>query len=127
MRYAVAPEALDAAVPNLILLPLVESAIANGISIRSGRGAIEIRAWPDSGELRLEVREAATLPAEPAELPAEAPIDDSFVRKTRLRLELLYPGRHLIGVSARSESGHEVSITLPLEEAAPPSAAGAGA
>ncbi len=127
VRYAVAPEVLNAAVPNLILLPLAESAIANGISIRSGRAAIEIRAWPENGELRLEVRESATLPAEPAELPAETPIDDSFVRKTRLRLELLYPGRHLIGVSARSESGHEVSITLPLEEAAAPSAAGAGA
>ena len=36
--------------PNLILLPLAESAIANGISVRSGRAAIEIRAWSENGE-----------------------------------------------------------------------------
>jgi len=127
VRYAITPEVLNAAVPNLILLPLAESAIANGVTVRSGRAAIEIRAWAENDELRLEVREAATPSAEPAELPPETPIDDSFVRKTKLRLELLYPGRHLIGVSERSEYGHEVSITLPLEEAAVGSAAGASA
>ena len=116
VRYAIAPGVLNAAVPNLILLPLAESAIANGISMRSGRAAIEIRAWPENGELRLEVREAATDAAAGVWLQ-ETPIDHSFVTKTRLRLELLYPGRHLIGVSERRQDGHEVSVTLPLEEA----------
>jgi two-component system LytT family sensor kinase len=118
VRYAIAPEVLNAAVPNLILLPLAESAITNGISVRSGRAAIEIRAWRETGELRLEVREAALTPdASPGGRGVSAgPLDHSFVKKTKLRLELLYPGRHLIGVSERREDGHEVSITLPLEE-----------
>ncbi|MET0619228.1 MAG: histidine kinase [Thermoanaerobaculia bacterium] len=117
VRYAIAPEVLNAAVPNLILLPLAESAIANGISVRSGRAAIEIRAWSENGELRLDVRETAIEEATPPKLFGAPPVDQSFVTKTRLRLELLYPGRHLIGMSERREDGHEVSITLPLEEA----------
>ncbi len=130
VRYAVAPDALNCAVPNLILLPLAESAIANGISLRSGRAAIEIRAWVESGELHLEVHEAAV---DAGRLPEARPaaIDHSFVEKTRLRLELLYPGRHLVGVRDKVELGHEVSVTLPLEEAgtatSPRTAAGAGA
>ena len=119
VRYAIAPEVFNAAVPNLILLPLAESAITNGISLRSGRAAIEIRAGRDNGELRIEVREAAL--ASPAPSPSaglgEGPVDHSFVEKTKLRLELLYPGRHLIGVSERRVDGHEVFLTLPLEEA----------
>ena len=91
VRFAIAPEALDAAVPNLILLPLAESAIANGISVRPGRASIEIRAWPDDTGLHLEVHESAL---DTEEAPAAVPIDDSFVRKTKLRLELLYPGAH---------------------------------
>ncbi len=116
VRYAIAPEVLNAAVPNLILLPLAESAIINGISLRSGRAAIEIRAWSENGELRLEVREEALTPDPSPAGRGEDEVDDSFVTKTRLRLELLYPGRHLIGVSERREDGHEVSVTLPLEE-----------
>ena len=129
VRYAIAPEALNAAVPNLVLLPLAESAITNGISVRSGRAAIEIRAWRENGELRLEVRETATdvLPSpggRGAGGEGENAFDHSFVEKTKLRLELLYPGRHLIGVSERRADGHEVSLTLPLEEAAPRTGAG---
>ena len=121
VRFAIAPEALDAAVPNLILLPLAESAIANGISVRPGRASIEIRAWPDDTGLHLEVHESAL---DTEEAPAAVPIDDSFVRKTKLRLELLYPGAHRLAISDRLEKGHEVSITLPLEQATPARPAG---
>jgi len=86
-----------------------------------GRAAIEIRAWPEDGRLRLEVHESA---ADLEEVPAAIPIDDSFVRKTKMRLELLYPDRHRIAITDRLEKGHEVAITLPLEEASEPRAAG---
>ncbi len=114
VRFAIAPEVLDAAVPNLILLPLTESAIANGISVRPGRAAIEIRAWPDDAGLHLEVHESAL---DAAEATAAVALDESFVRKTKLRLELLYPGTHRIAVSDRLDQGHDVSITLPREPA----------
>jgi two-component system, LytTR family, sensor kinase len=113
VHFAISPDVFDAAVPNLILLPLVESAIANGVSVRPGRASIEIRAWPEEGMLRLEVHDAAA----DAEVPASVPLDDSFVRKTKMRLELLYPERHRVSISDRLEKGHEVSLRLPLETA----------
>ena len=119
VHFAISPEVFDAAVPNLILLPLVESAIANGVSVRPGRASIEIRAWPEEGMLRLEVHEAAL---DSEEVPATVSLDDSFVRKTKMRLELLYPERHRVSISDRLEKGHEVSLRLPLEAATPATA-----
>ena len=125
VEYAIDPLALDAAVPNLILLPLIESAIANGVSVRPGRARVSIRARAGQDTLLLEVGEGA---AEPAEMFApSAPIDDSFVRKTKLRLELLYPERHEVGISDRLDKGHDVRITLPLSEIAGERAFAAGA
>jgi two-component system LytT family sensor kinase len=113
VRFSVAPGALDAAVPNLILLPLAESAIANGVAARPGRARVEIRARVEGDSLQIDVVEAAV---EPPSSP-EPPIDDSLVRRTRTRLELLYPGRHEIRVlsAAGREAGHCVSLTLPLD------------
>ncbi len=112
--FAIEPEALDAAVPNLILLPLCESAIANGASVRPGGARVAIRARLEDATVRIEVHESA---ADTAEVPAAVPIDDSFVRKTKMRLELLYPGRHGIAISDMLEKGHEVSVTLPYSPA----------
>ncbi|HEY3202974.1 MAG TPA: histidine kinase [Thermoanaerobaculia bacterium] len=114
VEFAIAPEVLDAAVPNLILVPLIESAIANGISVRPGRSRIEIRAWPETDRLRVEVQES---PADPIGMTAYVSIDDSFVRKAKRRLELLFPDRHGITLSDKLEKGHEVSLTLPLSRA----------
>jgi two-component system LytT family sensor kinase len=108
--FEIAPEALDAAVPNLVLLPLCESAIANGVSVRPGRARVEIRARLAGDSVRIQVHEAA---GDPDEAPSAVPIDDSFVRKTKLRLELLYPQRHGITISDKLEKGHEVTLTLP--------------
>lgn len=111
VSFAIDPGALEAAVPNLILLPLIESAIANGVSVRPGRARITIQAWPDADELRVAVHESAADAAEPS-VPVD--LDDSFVRKTKLRLELLYPGQHLVAMSDKLEKGHELQLTIPL-------------
>jgi hypothetical protein len=110
VAFAIEPDALDAAVPNLVLLPLCEGAIANGASRRPGRARVEIRARRDGLDLCLEVDEA---PVPDASAAAAAPIDDEFVRKTRMRLDLLYPGAHSVDVSDRLGRGHRVSITIP--------------
>jgi hypothetical protein len=110
VTYAIEPGALGAAVPNLVLLPLIESAIANGVSVRPGRAHITIQAWPDADELRIAVHES---PADAME-PIAVDLDDSFVLKTKLRLELLYPGQHLVALSDKLEKGHELQLTIPL-------------
>ena len=115
VTFAVEPDALDAAVPNLVLLPLCEGAIANGASVRPGGARVEIRARLEEGAVHIAVEEA---PSAPAEAPSAGSLDDSFVRKTRLRLELLYPGRHGIEITDRLEKGHAVSLWLPYSPVA---------
>jgi sensor histidine kinase YesM len=54
----VAPEALDALVPNLLLQPLVENAVQHGVSrLETGTGRIVLRAWRDGERLVLHVRD----------------------------------------------------------------------
>jgi len=110
VAFAIEPDALDAAVPNLILLPLCESAIANGASNRPGRARVEIRARRDGVDLRLEVDEA---PVPDACVTSAAPIDDAFVQTIRMRLAPLYPGPHSVDVSHRLGRSHPLSVTLP--------------
>src|SRR5262249_26112457 len=117
VTYDVDPGALGAAVPNLVLLPLIESAIANGVSVRAGRAHITIQAWPDADELRIAVHES---PADAFLPPVPVDLDDSFVRKTKMRLELLYPGQHLVALSDKLEKGHELQLTIPLSLAPAP-------
>ncbi len=115
--FAVEPEALEAAVPNLVLLPLVESAIANGVAARAGGGRVEVRARVEPGGLRLDVRETA---ADPSQAPGRIGLDDSFVCQTKMRLELLYPGRHSVALTEELGAGHTISLTLPLSPALGP-------
>jgi two-component system LytT family sensor kinase len=57
VRVDVAPELMDARVPNLILQPLVENAIRHGISRSSAAGLVEIAARRRGGALLLSVRD----------------------------------------------------------------------
>lgn len=55
VRMEIAPETLDALVPNLILQPLVENAIRHGISLNDSAGVIVINAYCDDHMLRISV------------------------------------------------------------------------
>jgi signal transduction histidine kinase len=57
VRYDIAPEALDALVPTLLLQPLVENAIKHGVARKSGAGHIDITARRDHDKLWIEVRD----------------------------------------------------------------------
>src|SRR5207245_153138 len=57
VRMDIAPETLDALVPNLLLQPLVENAIRHGIEPRAKPGRIDLRSRCESGQLKLAVRD----------------------------------------------------------------------
>jgi LytS/YehU family sensor histidine kinase len=57
VRMEIAPEALDALVPNLIMQPLVENAIRHGIAPRATPGKIEITAMLADGQLHFHIRD----------------------------------------------------------------------
>lgn len=55
VEYKIAPETLDALVPNLILQPLAENSIQHGLSPLEDGGRIEISSFRSNGHLELQV------------------------------------------------------------------------
>ncbi len=92
----VAPDTLDCAVPSLILQPIVENAIAHGISQRVGADCIEIEVRREGDSLCIDVRnrnstlETGTPGAGPASEFASTSGHGIGLSNTALRLGELY-------------------------------------
>lgn len=116
-RIYVDPDALDCAVPSLILQPIVENAIRHGIGQRVGGDCVEIEGRRDGDALRIEVRNGnSTLENDAA--PAGHGIGLS---NTRLRLKELYGDAADIRLDMIWPQGVACRIRLPfraLEEEA---------
>lgn len=96
------PAAREALVPNLLLLPLVETAIQHGVARRPGPGRLVVSATSDR-ELHVAVRWEGVPPASQ---------DGDVLGTTRERLGRIYPGRHRLEAGA---SVPEVRLVLPLD------------
>jgi two-component sensor histidine kinase len=105
------PTVLDAAVPNLILQPLVENAFKHGIEARLGPGAITVSAKRDGERLRLEVSDSGR--GSPAGSPPRL-IEGVGLSNTRARLRGLYGDRATVVFGPRPEGGFQVVMQLPL-------------
>ncbi|KRF02082.1 histidine kinase [Frateuria sp. Soil773] len=120
VRVGAAVEALDCAVPSLILQPLVENAIQHGIGRHAGPDRVEIDCYRDGDSLCLEVRNRNSV------VDAAMPFARGIgLSNTRLRLDELYGGAARIGLDARWPRGAVCRVRLPLrtiEEAAPAAA-----
>jgi LytS/YehU family sensor histidine kinase len=133
VRLDMAPEVLDAAVPSLVLQPLVENAIRHGIAPRASGGRVEVRAERAGARLRLEVLDdgAGTRGGGAAGAGASAgPSTGVGLANTRARLEQLYGARQRFAAQDRESGGFAVTIELPfraVEEPRSPDAAAAGA
>jgi signal transduction histidine kinase len=116
----VAPEALEARVPSLLLQPLVENAIRHGTGPRAGRGRIEVvgrrRGAPGAPDasLELEVRDDGR------GLPdgGHALREGVGLRNTRERLARLYGDAHDFALRNRVAGGVIVAVTVPFRAAA---------
>ena len=107
-------ELRDAAIPNLILQPLVENAIKHGIAKRKEGGCVRITASSQDNQLHISVQNDG---------PALAPDWETTstgvgVTNVRARLKALYGDGASFVMSARSLGGVEVAITVPLRTAA---------
>ena len=107
VRLEIAPETLDARVPNLILQPLVENAIRHGIAVRAAAGLIEVRATQLNGELQLQVCDDG--PGLPAQLK-----EGVGLANTRARLQQMYGTAQRFELRNGSADGLTVSLTLPF-------------
>jgi len=118
-RIDAARSTLDAAVPSLILQPLVENAINHGIGKHAGNDCIEIVAFRDDEFLHLEVRNRnSTL-----ELSPEAAFSAGIgLSNSRLRLKELYGPGASIHIDALDPAGVACRIRLPFRSIAAASA-----
>ena len=110
----IAPDTLDASVPNMILQPLVENAIKHGISPKADGGRIDIEAGRSNGHLVLSVSDDGV------GVPADG--FDSLrngvgLSNTRRRLKHLYGEEHRFELASPEEQGLRVNMEIPFKEA----------
>jgi two-component system, LytTR family, sensor kinase len=108
----VAPEVKYAAVPSMVIQPLVENAIRHGISRRASGGTIIVRAKPLGDRLEIRVLDDGI------GLPTGWKLEESDglgLSITRQRIAGLHPdGASRFAVTNRIEGGTQVEVSLPL-------------
>jgi signal transduction histidine kinase len=106
VTYQVAPAALPALIPHLLLQPLVENAVRHGLSA-GGQGRLHIQADRHNGQLVLEVRDSG---------PGPAPASPWGVGLTNSeqRLRALYGDRYVLALRPAPGQGTSVHLELPF-------------
>ena len=99
---------LDAAVPNLVLQPLVENALRHGIGPKIGGGRVDIIARRDGHDLWLEVRDNGV------GLTSDAFHKGVGLTNTRSRLEHLYGDRYRFECHTPPGGGLLVTVVIPF-------------
>ncbi len=110
VRMEVAPETLNARVPNLILQPLVENAIRHGVAARVSAGEVSISARRENGALELKVADDGP------GLKSGWRMEDGGgigLSNTRERLVQLYGREHRFEVRNREGGGVEAALMIP--------------
>ena len=109
----IAPDTLDASVPNMILQPLVENAIKHGISPKAEGGRIDIESVRSNGHLLISVSDNGLgVPSGDVSNVTEG----VGLSNTRRRLKHLYGDGHRFVLDSSAESGLKVSLEIPFKE-----------
>jgi signal transduction histidine kinase len=111
VRISIAPEALDAAVPTLVLQPIVENAVRYGIAPRVGGGNLEITARRENHRLVMVVKDDGPGLARDKR---EALTSGVGISNTRSRLEHLYHGDYHFDFDEPVGGGLTVTISVPF-------------
>jgi two-component system LytT family sensor kinase len=108
VEIEIEPEALQAAVPHLVLQPLVENSIRHGIGSDPGRGRIAIRGTLTDGRLRLEVEDDGVGLRSDRIRP-----EGVGLANIRERLQHLYPEYHRFQLEDAPQGGTRAILTIP--------------
>jgi two-component system LytT family sensor kinase len=118
LKMEVEPSTLEAAVPNLILQPLVENAIRHAIEPQEAAGQIVLRSIRDNGRLLLQVSDNG-----PGLVTAQAVEKSSDTREriglnnTRERLRKLYGENQQFDLIGNAMGGVTASLSIPFRVA----------
>ncbi len=113
VKMEIAPDTLDARVPNLVLQPLVENAIRHGIEPHAKPGLITLRSFSENGTLHLEVLDNG------AGLPRGHKREGIGTSNTRSRLQQLYGEQQTFELANAENGGTMARVTLPLRRESP--------
>ncbi|HLA94843.1 MAG TPA: histidine kinase, partial [Pyrinomonadaceae bacterium] len=109
----IAPDTLDASVPNMILQPLVENAIKHGISPRATGGRIDIEAIRHNGHLQITVKDDGLgITGDVADISEGVGLSN-----TKRRLKHLYGEDHQFDFQSNLDGGVKVNLKIPYREA----------
>ena len=109
VEIAAGPEVLNAAVPQMVLQPIVENAIRHGIGRSSSAGRLRISACHVNGMLEMKVQDDG---------PGLAPGSPGQTRgiglaNTRARLKQLYGDAARLSVENEEQGGVVATVVLP--------------
>jgi signal transduction histidine kinase len=110
VRLAVAPEALAALVPKLVLQPLVENAIRHGVESSTGPAQLDLHCSVDDSMLWLSVSDHG-----PGAGSAEG--NGIGLANTRARLEQLYGQRFRLEARPLVGGGYQARVGVPFHTA----------
>jgi two-component system, LytTR family, sensor kinase len=108
-RLDIAPEALSALVPTLLLQPLVENAVQHGILPHREGGSVTIKVHTDARTLKLRIEDDG-----PGFRTSPMPPFGVGLSNTARRLDELYGDGAKLVVGRGAVSGVVVNIELPL-------------
>ncbi len=106
-------QALDAAIPNLILQPLVENSIKHGIQSRERKNHIDVSVGRENGHLKIMVENDGNA------LPQNWSMDHNGgigLRNTRIRLEQLYGTAQSFSIENVNGGGVRTTMRIPFEK-----------
>jgi LytS/YehU family sensor histidine kinase len=111
VNFEIAPETLEACVPNLLLQPLLENAIKHAIAPFSNPGRLCIRSRREIQTLVLEVSDNGPGLGAHADDPTRQGVG---LNNTRARLKELYGNAHRIQLKNGESGGLVVEIEIPF-------------
>jgi two-component sensor histidine kinase len=121
LKIDVDPSTLNAAVPNLILQPLVENAIRHAIEPQETTGQIELRSLRDNGSLVLQVSDNG--PGLTRETASAETRERIGLNNTRERLRKLYGDAQQFELIGNAGGGVTARLSIPFHVASANSAA----
>ena len=111
VKWNIAPETLDAEIPNMILQPLVENSIRHGISPLKRGGTLEVIASSSNRRLTLVVKDDGR------GFPSNSSLNSGLgLKNIRDRLEHLYDDQHEFKINQPKEGGVIIEIAIPFKQ-----------
>jgi two-component system LytT family sensor kinase len=116
LKMNIAPETLDAVVPNMLLQPLIENAVKHGITPLKRGGTIEIESAKKNGHLLLRISDDGVGIGDRC---AKNLVKGIGLANTKARLIQLYKNDQSMEIEPNRERGLSVKLKIPFKREKP--------